>query len=268
MDTTAFSGLQRSFQESIKTAQKVLIGIGEEFNERFEEIGRFPKLASALNEVDANPALAWTVPFLEKLYLEQAGDDSRTEAYRRLYELVKDKDYFIITTCIDGHIQRAGFDSERIVAPCGSYELLQCRAGCCGKLYPAQDFMRPVRQAVMDGAGLACLVQPVCPECGAPLVFNNIVSAESYDEAGYRPQWEQYTRWLQLTLNRELCIAELGVGMGLPNMIRWPFEKIAFYNQKSSFFRVNGSIWQMTEELKNKGISIGMDAVDFLRGCR
>lgn len=268
MNTTAFSELQRGFQESIKTAQTVLIGIGEEFNERFRKIERFPRLMSALEEVDINPSLEWTVPFLEKLYLEQAGDGNQAEAYRRLYELVKDKDYFIITTCIDGYIQMAGFDSERIVEPCGSYKLLQCQAGCSEKLYPAEDYTQLVKRTLIDGAGLASLGQAVCPECGAPLVFNNIASAERYNEAGYRPQWEKYTKWLQFTLNKGLCIAELGVGMNLPDIIRWPFEKIAFYNQKSSFFRVNGNVWQMTEELKNKGISIGMDAVDFLRGCR
>lgn len=84
-------------------------------------------------------------------------------------------------------------------------------------------------------------------------------------EDGYQKQWEKYTKWLQRTLNKKLCIFELGVELNLPNIIRWPFEKVAFYNQKASFFRVNGSLFQMTEELSDKGVSIEMNAVDYLR---
>ncbi|MCM1182793.1 MAG: hypothetical protein NC337_05420 [Roseburia sp.] len=267
MDRTEFCTLREKLLESVRTARMVLIGVGEEFNEGFRDIGRFPRLMSALKEVDINPALEWTVPFLEQLYLERTGDGIQLEAYAKLYELIKDKDYFFITTCIDGHIRRAGFALERIVEPCGSYERLQCRAGCCDALYPSEDFTRHVRRALADGAGLDTLTQRVCPECGEPLVFNNITVEGKYVEAGYRPQWERYTKWLQGTLNKELCILELGVGMSLPDVIRWPFEKIAFYNRKADFFRVNGGIWQMTEELKDKGISIEMNAVDFLRDC-
>ena len=67
-----------------------------------------------------------------------------------------------------------------------------------------------------------------------------------------------------MTLNKKLCVLELGVGMNLPNIIRWPFEKIAYYNKKASFFRVNGSLYQLTEKLSDKGISIGENAIDFL----
>jgi NAD-dependent SIR2 family protein deacetylase len=112
--------------------------------------------------------------------------------------------------------------------------------------------------------GLDSLEIPRCPHCGEPLVFNNILCERNYVEEGYKPKWEEYKNWLQGTLNRKLCIIELGVGMNLPDVIRWPFEKIAFYNQKSSFFRVNETLYQMTDELADKGISIDMNAVKFL----
>lgn len=76
--------------------------------------------------------------------------------------------------------------------------------------------------------------------------------------------WDRYTKWLTGTLNRKLCILELGVGMNLPNLIRWPFEKIAFYNQKASFFRINETLYQMTEEIGDKGVSIEGNALRFL----
>ena len=78
------------------------------------------------------------------------------------------------------------------------------------------------------------------------------------------PQWEKYTKWLQGTLNRNLCVLELGAGMQFPQIIRFPFEKVAYFNQKSRFFRIHSKLYQLTEELREKGVSIAENSVDFL----
>ena len=49
-----------------------------------------------------------------------------------------------------------------------------------------------------------------------------------------------------------------------PSIIRWPFEKIAFYNQKAHFIRVNEKLYHMSEEIKDKGISVSKNAVQWL----
>ena len=102
-----------------------------------------------------------------------------------------------------------------------------------------------------------------CPECGAPLILNNVY-AEKYNENGYLPDWQIYTKWLQGTLNKKLLILELGVGMQFPSVIRFPFEKIAFYNNKAEFYRVNEKLYHLTEELKDKGKAISENAIDWL----
>lgn len=265
MDKMGIAEKHRLLSEKIAEADMVLVGVGEEFNEDFRDIGRFPHLMSALEEVDVNQTLEWTVPFLEHRFLVEHDDGRLVEAYRKLYGLVRDKNYFVITTCIDENIKKAAFDSGRLVEPCGNHEMLQCSGRCCDELYPSKDFSDLVRQAILDGVGLDSLEIPRCPACGKPLAYNNILCEQNYVEEGYQKQWEKYTGWLQQTLNRKLCILELGVELNLPNIIRWPFEKVAFYNQKASFFRINASLFQMTEELSDKGISIEMNAVDYLR---
>lgn len=267
MDKTELIEKQTILLEKIADAQMVLVGVGEEFNENFRDIAKFPMLMSALEEVDIDPSLGWTVQFLERLYLTKHNEGKILEAYRNLYEMLRDKDYFIITTCIDENIKKVGFDENRLVEPCGNYERFQCSAKCNNKLYPTEEFTNLVNQALLDGVGLDSLDIPKCPDCGKPLAFNNILCESNYLEEGYQLQWKNYTKWLQMTLNKKLCIIELGVGMNLPNIIRWPFEKVAFYNQKASFFRVNETLYQMTEELSSKGISIGVNAIDFLHGC-
>lgn len=268
MDRTEIIAKQKKMLEMIADADMVLVGIGEEFNESFGDIGKFPRLMSALEEVDINQTLEWTVPFLEHRYLIEHNDGMLIEAYRNLYDLIKDKNYFVITTCIDENIKKAAFDTERLVEPCGNYKMLQCSAKCTSELSPSDEFSDLVNQALLDGVGLDSLEIPKCPVCGKPLAFNNILCENNYVEDSYQEQWGKYTKWLQMTLNKKLCILELGVEMNLPNIIRWPFEKVAFYNQKASFFRINGSLYQLTEKLGDKGTSIHENAIDFLLGCR
>ncbi|MDE7273177.1 MAG: hypothetical protein K2N95_08965 [Lachnospiraceae bacterium] len=267
MDKTEIIEKYKLMEEKIADADMVLVGVGEEFNEDFGDIGKFPHLMSALEEVDINQMLEWTVPFLEHRFLIEHNEGKIVEAYQSLYELVKDKNYFVITTCIDENIRKAAFDMERLVEPCGNHEMLQCSEKCCSTLYSSKEFSDLVNQAIWDGVGLDSLEMPKCPVCGKPLAYNNILCEQNYVEEGYQEQWKRYTKWLQQTLNKKLCILELGVELNLPNIIRWPFEKVAFYNQKADFFRVNASLYQMTEELSDKGIGIGMNAVDFLREC-
>ena len=71
-------------------------------------------------------------------------------------------------------------------------------------------------------------------------------------------------KWLQGTLNRKLFILELGVGMRFPTVIRWPFEKAAFYNKRACFCRVNEKLYHLTEELAEKGWGISQNAIDWL----
>ena len=104
--------------------------------------------------------------------------------------------------------------------------------------------------------------QIVAP-CGSDRT-GNVVTKEHYDESCYLPQWQNYLKWLQNTLNRNLCILELGVGFHYPSVIRWPFEKTGYLNQKADFIRVHSKFPQMSEELKDKGISIEGNPVDIL----
>lgn len=246
--------------EAIKDAEYVLVGIGEEFNENFTQIGLHEDLMKLLHTIDEKESLNWAVPFMEKAYLEEQKVNENLQAYQKLYELIKDKNYFIVTTCIDGIIEKAGFDETKVVQPCGGYHFLQCSGKCNTKLIKADDYVEIIKEQ-LEKTGNA--ERPLCPDCGKPLEFNNVLS-EHYVEEGYLPQWEKYTKWLSATLNRKLCILELGVGMDIPSVIRFPFEKVAFFNQKASFFRVNGTLFQLSEELADKGVSIEKNAPAFL----
>ena len=250
-------------KEKLADAEVVLIGIGEEFNEKFDRIAEHEQLVKGLELVDAKEELAWMVPYFEKIYLQEQNQSDILSAYRNLYELVKDKNYYIVTTCIDGLIQKAGFKPEKIVEPCGNYEKMQCSAKCSTRLYESEEYANKIKEALQDGTLEQVESQFVLIVVLLWLLI--ISSVRTMWKKRYLPQWQKYTKWLTLTLNHRLCILELGVGMNLPNVIRWPFEKVAFYNQKASFFRINESLYQIAEDMGDKGIGIEENACDFLR---
>ena len=90
------------------------------------------------------------------------------------------------------------------------------------------------------------------------------MGVSKYAEEGYLKQWDVYTKWLQGTVNKKLCVLELGAGLEYPKIIRFPFEKIVFYNQKAFMYRIHSLIYQLGEEIGNRGIGIKEDPIDFL----
>ena len=65
-----------------------------------------------------------------------------------------------------------------------------------------------------------------------------------------------------------MCIRDRGVSFKAPTVIRWPFEKTAFFNQKSYFYRVNEKFYQITEELKERACGVQENSVEFIRKLR
>lgn len=221
---------------AIEESEAVIIGIGREME--------FPVSDEEFVKV--------------KEYYCRFNDDQDKEllqykkVYSKLMNAVKNKEYFIITTCVDDLIYKGGFDRERIVAPCGSLFRLQsnchCNDGAC-------EFQ------FIDGKDTF----PVCEKCGKLYDFN-IYGRENYNENGYLTQWNEYTKWLQRTLNKKLVLLELGVDFFAPTVIRWPFEKIAKLNYKARLYRINGKFPQLSEEIKDKGISINENSFEFIKG--
>ena len=59
--------------------------------------------------------------------------DPPKPVYRTLLKLVKDKDYFVLTTNVDHCFQKAGFDKKRLFYTQGDYGLWQCSMPCQSK---------------------------------------------------------------------------------------------------------------------------------------
>lgn len=232
-----------NLRDFFQDADMILVGIGENFQDKFEGI-----------EVIDEKNVTVLEDYTRKKYLDTNPKSDITEAYDKLAEILEGKNYFVVTLCTDDKIYNSNIKSDRIVAPCGSYSFLQCEDVCTEDIYPIEEF-----ESVLDKGE-----EPICPKCGKKLVMNHI-GVKKYSEEGYLKKWNIYMKWLQGSLNKNVRILELGVGLKYPSVIRWPFERVTLINNKAKFMRVHKQLFQLTEDIREKGISIEENPVEFLR---
>ena len=122
-----------------------------------------------------------------------------TGFYDALAELLKYKDYFIVTLKDRKGLEQAGISKEQITAP--------------------------------------------------------------LEEPDNQESWDKYLHWLSFTLNQKLCVLELGVGLAYPQLIRFPFEKTAYFNKKACYIRVSGKFPQLSAEIADRGEAVKEDPV-------
>lgn len=248
----------------LEDAELVLVGIGEDFQYDWNALSEDERYREIESEIGSAETYRWIVPFLQKMVLSQIREDKWLRAYRSLKSLIAEKNYFIISLCMDDYIYEAGLEENRIVTPCGGFRNMQCDDNCSHVLSDMpQDCYAAVLQYYRRELPLEALREPVCGQCGSKLRFNQL-GVSRYAEEGYLDQWNVYTKWLQGTVNKKLCVLELGVGMEYPSVIRFPFEKILFYNQKAYMYRIHPTLYQLGEEISDRGFGIGENPVDFL----
>ena len=186
--------------------------------------------------------------------------------YKKLHEMVCDKDFYVITSNADGLFIKSGFDPQRVFQAQGNYERLKCTLSCTPETWDTKPVIDRILAnidhdafAVADPASL-----PVCPHCGAPLV----IAFRGHEK--YKQQAENYQRWLEGTLSKKLVVIEIGVGFNTPGVIRWPFERLISLHKNVLFVRINRDYRhfantghpQIPQEILDKSISFNTDAAD------
>ena len=224
--------MYQEISDLIKEADKILIGMGTELK---------------INRIDANTSFQNVKEYLAAITGKE---------YEVIKRIVNQKDYFIISSNADGCLVCSGIDEKRWVTPMGNPFVFQCSMPECDGL---RDFTKSREDLWKEE-------QPLCPKCNNKMQVSirKKENAEQYNETGYLVQWEKYQKWLSCTLNRKLVILELGEGFECPSLFRWPFEKTVFFHQKAKLIRVNEKLWQVGEEIKERAISVPMNAKDFL----
>ncbi len=181
--------------------------------------------------------------------------DAPKPVYSRLYDLVKGKDYFVLTTNVDHCFQKAGFDKARLFYTQGDYGLWQCSVPCHNETYDNEATVRKMVEAqgfafaengdlyVPDGIKLKMKVPseliPYCQHCHKPMSMNLRADATFVEDAGWHAAARRYEAFLRQCRGKKVLYWELGVGMNTPGIIKYNFWQRVWQDRRAFYACVN-----------------------------
>ncbi|MFH6636001.1 Sir2 silent information regulator family NAD-dependent deacetylase [Streptococcus suis] len=158
--------------------------------------------------------------------------------YQDLYELLADKNYFVITTNVDSQFEKAGFDKEKIFEVQGNYGEFQCSVPCHDGVYTNQVALANLL-ANRQGLEVRREDIPKCPKCGADMMSRLRMDHRFVEDANWHKQEAAYLAFLQENAEKKIVFLELGVGYNTPTIIKFPFECLNQTLPSASLIRVN-----------------------------
>ena len=200
--------------------------------------------------------------------------------YRRLLEIVQDKDYFVLTTNVDHQFQKTGFDKSRLFYTQGDYGLFQSVNPAIRKTYDneewvmkamgAQGFERDengVFQVPLDGAlrvRIPTELIPKCPDDGSDMTMNLRSDDTFVEDEGWHAAAAAYEEFLQKHQDQPVLYLELGVGANTPVIIKYPFWRMTYANEKAVYACLNYNEAFCPKEIETRSICIDGDIGEVL----
>ena len=170
-----------------------------------------------------------------------------TELYHNILQLIKGKEYFVITTNVDAQFEKSEFAKEKIFATQGDYAYLQARNGSTKTLVYNESWVKQALAATIDCKVPTELIphHPLTGELMSPNLRCDDTFVE--DERWHR-QNEAYHEFVGKAWEHKLLLLEFGVGFNTPSIIRFPFEQMAASNSNISLVRFNRDYPQLMQE--------------------
>ena len=193
--------------------------------------------------------------------------DAPLPAYEYLYELVKNKDYFVMTTNVDHCFQKAGFDRKRLFYTQGDYGLLQCSLPCCQETFDNEKMILDMVEQQSDMKIPSNLI-PLCPHCGRPLTTNLRADNTFVQDTGWENAAKQYDLFEQQHQQMKTVYVEIGVGFNTPGIIKYNFWQKVYQNPNATYLCINLDHASAPKEIEKRSICIKGDFYEILRGIQ
>ncbi len=206
--------------------------------------------------------------------------DAPKPVYHKLYDLVKDKDYFVLTTNVDHCFQKTGFDKDRLFYTQGDYGLFQCSKPCHRNTYNNEAIIREMVEAqgyVIDTNGTLILPEgvslkmtvpsdliPYCPKCGEPMSVNLRADHTFVEDEGWHQASERYVEFLRRHQNEKVMFLEAAVGFNTPAIVKYSFWRMAHEWKDAVYVCLNFGEAYAPYEIKKKSICINGDIGEIL----
>ena len=178
--------------------------------------------------------------------------------YGRLLELVRGREYFVLTTNVDHQFQLAGFEKERLFYTQGDYGLWQCSKPCRRETYDNEEAVRRMA-AEQRNMKIPTEQIPRCPRCGRPMVMNLRTDGTFVEDEGWRRAAGRYQDFLRRHGRDRTLYLELGVGGNTPAIIKYPFWKYVYENPEAVYACINLEGAYAPEAIAGRSICISGD---------
>ena len=269
----------KKLKNEIETADAIVVGAGAGLSTSAGFAysgGRFQKYFSDFEEKygfhDMYSGGFYPFPTLEEhwaywsrfIFLNRYCDPPKP-VYQNLLELVKDKDYFVLTTNVDHCFQKAGFDKKRLFYTQGDYGLFQCSEPCCRETIDNEDAVRRMLAEQKD-MRIPTELLPVCPRCGKPLTMNLRSDDKFVEDEGWHEAAERYQLFLRRHRNMRVLFLELGVGYNTPGIIKYPFWQMTAQNPNAVYACINNGEAVCPKSLDRQAVCIYNDIGTVLSG--
>ena len=201
--------------------------------------------------------------------------DPPKPVYNKLSALVKDKDYFVVTTNVDHQFQRAGFDKKRLFYTQGDYGLFQSVNPSLQKTYDNEEWVKKAMDAqgfVKDADGVYQVPEdgriamqipsdliPKCPADGSDVTMNLRADDSFVEDEGWHRASAAYSDFLRRHEELHVLYLELGVGANTPVIVKYPFWQMTLANEKAVYACINYGEAFCPGEIENKSICIDGD---------
>ena len=279
---------------ALDAAQTVVIGAGAglstsagytysgaRFEKYFGDFGRkyrFSDMYSGGFYPYGSPEEQWAY-WSRYIYINRYANPPRP-VYDALLALVKDREYFVITTNVDHCFQRTGFDKQRLFYTQGDYGLWQCSKPCHAATYDNRETVEEMVAAqgfviadngemtLPDGATPAMAVPsalvPRCPRCGRPMSMNLRADDTFVEDEGWRVHAALYLDYLEARKNSKTVFLDLGIGATTPAIIKLPFMRMTREWPDAAYVCVNYGEAFAPVEIQDKSICIDADIGEVL----
>jgi NAD-dependent SIR2 family protein deacetylase len=266
---------------AIKNAEKLVIGAGAGLS------------AAAGLEYDGNRFTENFKPFIEKYGMKDLYTSSfypfRTQEekwaywarhislnlfetpvkklYIKLMKLASSKDYFVITTNVEGQFTKSGVEKNRFFEVQGNYGYFQCAKGCHDKLYNNERLVAQMISETSDCRIPSSLV-PKCPVCGGDMEVNLRKDNFFVQDNNWYTSESNYRKFISGIEGKSTVFLELGVGYNTPGIIRFPFEAMVRNNPNALFIRLNRDHTKGMSENVESTISFDEDMTTIINEIR
>ena len=184
--------------------------------------------------------------------------DADNDVYKQLFKLVKDKNYFVLTTNVDHQFQKTGFDKNRLFYTQGDYGLFQCSEPCHNETYDNEIIVRRMFEEQKNMRVPSELV-PKCPKCGKPMTMNLRADDKFVEDEGWYKANEQYSEFIRRYKGEKILFLELGVGFNTPVIIKYPFWQMTAENPNAVYVCINKGEAFCPEEISKQSICLNID---------